>query len=93
MTIGTKIKKLRSEAGLTQTELGEKLCLPTSVVSSYETGYRNPPLKVVAEIAYLFNITTDWLLGVNNARESLDLTGFDDSEIRVIRSLIGSLRA
>ena len=93
MNLGTKIKKLRNEAGLTQTELGEKLCLPTSVVSSYETGYRTPPLTVIADIAYLFNITTDWLIGVKNSRESLDLTGFDDSEIRVIRSLVTSLRA
>ena len=93
MTIGTRIKKLRNEAGLTQTELGEKLRLPTSVVSSYETGYRMPPLKVVAEIAYLFGISTDWLLGLETARETLDLAEFDESEIRIIRSLITSLRA
>lgn len=61
--LGTNIKKLRTNSGLTQAQLGEKLGLAESTVSLYESGKREPDNKTLINIADFFGVTTDSLLG------------------------------
>ena len=89
--LGQRIRKLRTGAGLTQGELAEKLCLGKSAVSAYETGDRTPKESVIVAIASLFNVTTDWLLGIDERDNIIDLTGFNEHEIRLIRNFVASL--
>ena len=89
--LGKRIRKLRTEAGLTQSDLAEKLEIKKSTVSAYENGDRKPNKDTVIKIAYLFNVTTDWLLGLDERSEVIDLTGFSDRDIRIIRQFIASI--
>ncbi len=62
--MGEKIKLLRISKGLSQEQLGLRLGVKGSQVSRYETGERLPPLDVVVKLGQIFNVTTDYLLGV-----------------------------
>lgn len=61
--IGTRIKQLRKESGLTQSELGNKLGVIKQTISSWENGVSNPSNESVATMASIFNVSTDYLLG------------------------------
>ena len=62
MAFPEKLKALRLENGLTQDELGEKLCLSRSSISSYEIGRNEPAIEIIIAVSDLFNVTADELL-------------------------------
>lgn len=59
----TTFKNLRKSMGFTQDEIANKLKIAKSTVSMYETGKRQPDFKKLIEIANLFNVNMDYLLG------------------------------
>ena len=62
----TKLKELREECGLSQTQLGKKLNVTQAGVAKWEAGTREPSLDVLLAIAQYFNVTTDYLLGLED---------------------------
>ena len=63
MNTGERIKSARRAAGLTQTELAEKIGLKFSVVSKYETGrVVNLKREVIDDIAKALNVRPSWLM-------------------------------
>ena len=66
MSFGEKIKKLRTELGWTQEYVSEKLKISVPALSRYESGtYEPKSLSIVSDFARLYNVTTDYLLGLN----------------------------
>ncbi len=63
MGFGERLKKLRKQAGFSQTQLAEQLGISQQAVGKWETGHATPNPGTVAEIARLFGITTDAILG------------------------------
>lgn len=63
-TIGEKIKELRKEKGVTQEELAKNIDVSTSMVGMYETDARKPSYEVLIKIATYFEVSTDYLLNV-----------------------------
>ncbi len=61
MTFGEKIKKLRTEANLTQKDLAEKLNVSFQTVSKYENDTNEPDLQTIKKLAQLFNCSIDYL--------------------------------
>lgn len=61
--IGYRISELRKQTGMSQFQLAKVLDIATSTLGMYETGKREPSLKVMNRIANYFNVTTDYLLG------------------------------
>jgi len=57
------MKYLRKMNGLTQGELAEKLDLKRSLIGSYEEGRGVPKLSVIKQMAELFGVSMDDLLG------------------------------
>ena len=72
MNIGTTIKQMRKQCDLTQEQLAEALGISISAVSQWEVGQTMPDISMLAPLAYIFNVTTDELLGVE--QKSIDLT-------------------
>ncbi len=64
--LAEKLKKIRVEAGLSQSELLEKLGIAGVVfqgnISQYELGRREPPLPVLLRYAQLAKISVDVLI-------------------------------
>ncbi len=60
--IAANIKYYRTQLGLTQGELAEKLCGKKSLVSNYENGYSTPDIYTLCRLADIFDITLDELV-------------------------------
>ncbi len=68
MNIGEKIAQLRRDAGMTQEALASRLVISPQAVSKWERGVANPDLELIPEIARLFGISTDELLGLSSPK-------------------------
>ena len=62
--------KLRTGAGLTQAELGEKLNYSDKTISKWERGEAIPDAYVLTQLAGIFGVTVDYLLSSHDAWES-----------------------
>ena len=63
MTVGEKIKTLRKQLGLTQTELGEQLGVQKNAVSKWETGRVDDiPGSKIRSMAALFGVSPSYLI-------------------------------
>lgn len=86
-----KIKSLRQQNNLTQAVLAKKLGVTKSIVSAYENDLRRPSYEVLIQLARIFNVTTDYLLGVEQ-KSGVDLSGLTDSEKTALLNLINAMR-
>lgn len=57
---------LRGKFGMKQNALADALDMSPNQISKYERGQANPSLETLAQMAELFNTTTDYLLGLSN---------------------------
>lgn len=65
-----KIKKMRVQRGLSQSELAESISIDRSMISLYENDHREIPTSTAKLIASYFNVSVDYLLGIDTARNS-----------------------
>ena len=64
--IGERIRTLRKEAGLTQRELAELIDMSYSSIQAYEYNKKRPSVPVLCELAELFQVSTDYILGLKD---------------------------
>ena len=64
MKIGKTIKELRKECNMSQTELANKLFISQDTVSLWERGKSNPDIEMIIELTRIFNVSSDYLLGL-----------------------------
>lgn len=61
--LGEKVKQLREQSRLTQTELARQAGLSSKgYISDVEKGKKIPPTELVLKLAKIFHVTTDYLL-------------------------------
>lgn len=88
---GNILKTLRLRDNMTQAQLAQKLQLTKSVISAYETGLRLPSYDVLIHISKIFNVTTDYLLGLEHKQE-IDLSGLSSEEVDALLNLIKAMK-
>lgn len=88
---GNRLKALRLKSNMTQGQLAKKLNLTKSVISAYETDLRLPSYDVLIHIAKIYNVTTDYLLGLERKQE-IDFSGLTNEEIEAVLNLIKVMR-
>lgn len=71
MSIGTRIKEQRLHLQLIQSSLAKKLGLSTRMISFYENDERIPPADILIKLSRIFNVTTDYLLGLSDDDSTL----------------------
>ena len=71
-TLNERIKQLRKEKGLTQSQLADLLGVTDKAVSKWEVGETNPDISLLPKISEIFNVTLDYLL-VGKKEENLSL--------------------
>ena len=69
LNIGETIKKLRKEREITQEEFAEVLGVTCQSVSRWENNSCYPDIELIPTIAAFFDISTDKLMGVDEAAE------------------------
>ena len=63
LNIGENIRKNRTRLGWTQTQLAEQLGTSVQSVSRWESGGGYPDMELLPELAKIFGVTVDNLLG------------------------------
>ena len=56
-----RIKAIRKEVGLTQTDFGKRIGVKGNTITGYETGLRNPSDAILNSICREFNVNEVWL--------------------------------
>lgn len=91
MMIADRIKSLREQQNKTQTELAKQLGITRSSVNAWEMGISVPSTQYIVELANIFQVSTDYLLGVNIS-SSISVAGLTDKDIELIHSIIEHLK-
>ncbi|MDE6020217.1 MAG: helix-turn-helix domain-containing protein [Ruminococcus sp.] len=91
MDFRKRLKELRTQAGLTQKQLATQIGTSKSVVSFYENQDRIQSPTVLVQLAAVFHVSRDFLLGMVDT-EKLDISGLDDEDKKVISSMVELLR-
>ena len=87
-----RLKQLRKQRGMTQTEVAAAIGVTRSVVSLYETEMRQPSPDMIVALARLYGVSTDYLLRGDNC-SFVDVSGLSDQEIAAIVNMVGLLRS
>jgi transcriptional regulator with XRE-family HTH domain len=59
--MNTRIKMIRQEEGLTQSQFADKIGLSRNYVAMIEIGQRDPSDRTISDICRIFGINEDWL--------------------------------
>lgn len=87
LMIADRIKHLREKSSITQAELARKLSLSRSAINAWEMGLSVPTSQYIVELAKVFDVSTDYILGVNET-SSISVTGLSDDQIEAIINII-----
>lgn len=63
-----RLRALRFEKNLTQTDVAVRAMISNSALSQYESGKRMPGFPVLLRLAELYGVTTDYILGASDLR-------------------------
>lgn len=90
VVFGRRLKDLRTQKHMTQSDIGDYLHVSKVSVSGYENGTREPDQESSIKLANLFDVTLDYLYGRNETpswakqKDTVDLKSFLD------RNLVGA---
>ena len=88
--VAERIKNLREIHKYTQSDLAKKLGITRSSVNAWEMGISVPSTQYIVELANIFSVSTDYLLGLNQATVSVE--GLTEEDIIIVTSLINHLK-
>ena len=86
-----RIKALREARGWTQAELARRMNITRNGVNSWEQGLSMPSPACLVDLARLFSVSTDYLLGVERL-ETVNVTGLDEKDVAMLAQLADRLR-
>lgn len=81
LVLSNRIKSLRENLKITQKELAEQLGMSLSGLRKIEYGEREPNLNTLINIAKIFEVTTDYLLGIEKTSKT-----FNEREFEVMKA-------
>ncbi|MBQ7845782.1 MAG: helix-turn-helix transcriptional regulator [Clostridia bacterium] len=64
-----RIRDLREDSDIKQAVLAEYLHVRQSTYSQYETGHRNIPIEALVKLAYYYDTSVDYLLGITDEKK------------------------
>lgn len=66
MSFGETLKRLREERKWTQRDLSKEIGISQPTIYEYERGVSMPRPEVIVKISQAFDVTTDYLLGLDD---------------------------
>ena len=92
---GKRLKELRKEHGYTIEQFADMVGISKSTLGYYENDKRMPDIEILARIANVLNVSTDYLIGRTNttARKGklktvCDFTGLSDQAAEYLSELV-----
>lgn len=77
MSFGERLKELRLKKNVTQQQIGDYIGVGRTTIAGYETKDKHPDFDKLRAIATFFNVTTDYLLEIDekeNKNSSNEIT-------------------
>ncbi len=72
--LNQKIRELRQARNMSQVELAKRLGVTKQSVSNWENDNIQPSIEMLAKLARIFSVSTDYLLGMDRG-ECIDVEG------------------
>lgn len=91
MEFYNRLKELRTQAGMTQQQLGTQIGVTKSVISYYELQERLPSPEILIKLAAVFHVSADYLLGIEKS-SVIDVSGLKDEDISMLKQLVVYMR-
>lgn len=63
-----RIRYLRNQYSISQRELAKEMGVTASSISAYEGGTRSPTHNTLKKLAVYFNVSTDYLVGLDDRK-------------------------
>ena len=82
-----RLRYLREYNAVTQREIADALCIDRSSYAYYELGETQPSLLMLVRLAKLYDVTTDYLLGIQP--EEKPPTPFEQELLSLVRKYWG----
>lgn len=79
--LGQRLKKTRESKGLVQKFVAAKLGLSNVALSQYENSIRKPDPETLTNLADIYEVTTDYLLGRTHSKEAFVIKNMDDYDV------------
>ncbi len=89
--VDKRIKHLREQYAMTQSDLARRLGITRSSVNAWEMGISVPSTQYIVELANLFGVSTDFLLGVEPTI-SINAAGLSQEDIELVHQLVAHLK-
>ena len=90
--LGQRINELRQSLGWSQVELAARLSVSKQTVSNWENGNIQPSVDMLVRLSKVFNVSTDYLLGLENIPR-LSVDGLPPDFVAHLALLIDDYRA
>ncbi len=90
----SNLKMLRHYKKLSQVELGKQLSVSKQSVSNWENDNILPSIEVLVRVAEFFQVSTDFLLGLNTsskAGRTIDVSALTEEQIYHIQLVVDDL--
>ena len=88
---GLLLKQLRIKKGYSQKQVAERIHRSRTSISQYESNEKLPPLPVLVDLASLFNVSLDYLVGLEKKKHVL-VDDFTERQITVMETLAEEFR-
>ena len=82
--IGSFLKQLRKEKGLTQEQTAEKLNVSSRTSSRWETGHNMPDISLLTEIAALYEVSIPEIISGERKSENMNQETKDTAEVMAV---------
>ena len=84
---GLRLKELRETKKMSQSDLAKKINKSKSVISGYENNVKTPPIDVLVNLALIYNVSLDYLLGIDK-KEMISVDGLSERQRKIIYDLL-----
>lgn len=75
-----RLKELRHEKNLSQTDIAKALGVTRQAISLYEKSDREPKIDTWQKLADFFKVPTEYLMGITNDRVTLTVNDLNPAE-------------
>lgn len=86
-----KIKELREQNNMTQSQLAKKLGISRSAVNAWELAVTIPSANYLIELSKVFNTSIDYILDIRG-EETVNISSLSDSQKKIIYSLVNEFK-
>lgn len=88
--LSERIKRLRQERKISQTELAGALNVTKQCASNWENDNVQPSVEMLVRLAQFFSVSSDYLLGLDDKRY-IEVSGLTEEQITHVQAIINDI--